>query len=311
MSITEWSFNTAGTGPVDYPLMNRLACLLIVLAIVSPMAAIAAVQIVDDSGAKLTLTAPAARIASLAPGATEMLFAAGAGDHVVATVEYSDVPAAAKRVPRIGDVVSVDIERLVAAHPDVVVIWPGGGNAAQIAKVAKLGIPLYRQEVSHVADLPGAIRRLGRLAGTSAVAEQYAQDLEARLARLSQHGGSGQPVTALLQVWNRPLYTVGGHQLMSDALSICGVQNVFGDLNEAGPAIDVEAVLARNPDLIIAAAPASEAAEWLADWKRFPSLKAVRSGRLIVFADERLSRLGPSVVEATEHLCKAIDAGGK
>src|SRR5581483_8348487 len=127
--------------------MNRPACLLIVLAIVAPMAAIAAVQLTDDSGAQLTLAAPAARIVSLAPGATERLFAAGAGDHVIATVEYSDVPPAAKRVPRIGDVVSVDIERLVAVHPEVVVIWPGGGNAAEIEKIARLGIPLYRQEV--------------------------------------------------------------------------------------------------------------------------------------------------------------------
>ena len=95
---------------------------------------------------------------------------------------------------------------------------------------------------------------------------------------------------------------------MSDALSICGVQNAFGDLNEPGPAVDVEAVLARNPDFIIAAAPPGEAAGWLADWKRFPSLKAVRSGRLIAFEDERLVRLGPSLVEATEELCKAIDA---
>jgi iron complex transport system substrate-binding protein len=225
---------------------------------------------------------------------------------VIATVEYSDVPAAAKRVPRIGDVVSVDIERLVAAHPDVVVIWPGGGNAAEMEKITKLGIPLYRQEVSHLADLPESIRRLGRLAGTSPVAERNAQDLAGRIAGLSRRHAAGPQRTALLQVWNRPLYTVGGHQLMTDALRLCGVRNVFGDLNEPGPAVDVEAVLARNPDIIIAAAPHGEAAEWLADWKRFPNLRAVRSGQLIPFEDERLSRLGPSLVEATEALCRLL-----
>jgi iron complex transport system substrate-binding protein len=294
-------------GPARLPLMNRrLACLLILLAIGAPMAAIAAIQVTDDSGAQLTLAAPASRIVSLTPGATEMLFAAGAGDHLIATVEYSDIPAEAKRVPRIGDVVSVDIERLVAAHPDVVVIWPGGGNAAEIQKVAKLGIPLYAQEVGHLADLPDSIRRLGRLAGTLAVAERSAQDLATRLARLSQQHEGANRLTALLQVWNRPLYTVGAHQLMTDALRLCGVRNVFGDLNEPGPAVDVEAVLARNPDIIIAAAPPGEAAGWLADWKRFPRLKAVRSGRLIAFEDVRFSRLGPSVVEATEALCRLI-----
>jgi iron complex transport system substrate-binding protein len=286
--------------------MTRPAWLFIVLAILSPMVAIAAIQVTDDSDTKLTLAAAATRIVSLAPGATEMLFAAGAGDHVIATVEYSNVPAAAKRIPRIGDVVSVDIERLVAAHPDVVVIWPGGGNAAEMEKVAKLGIPLYRQEVNRLADLPDSIRRLGRLAGTSPAAERSALDLAARLAKLAQGHSAQEARTALLQVWNRPLYTVGSHQLMTDALRLCGVRNIFGDLNEPGPVIDVEAVLARNPDIIIAAAPHGEAARWLADWKRFPSLKAVRSGGLIPFEDERFSRLGPSVVEATEALCSLL-----
>jgi iron complex transport system substrate-binding protein len=284
----------------------RRQLLPIVLAMTSSVAAGAPLQVTDDSGAQLTLAVPANRIASLAPGSTEMLFAAGAGKQVIATVEYSDEPEAARRVPRIGDVVSVDIERLVAAHPDVVVIWPGGGNAAEIGKVARLGFPLYRQEVSRLADLPDAIRRLGKLAGTSPAADSFASELTKRLAALSTNYGTGKRLTALLQVWSHPVYTVGGRQLMSDALQLCGARNVFGDLDEPGPSIDTEAVIARNPDIIIAVAPQGEAAAWLADWKKFPSLHAVRSGRLIPFEDNRFSRLGPSVVEATEELCKLI-----
>src|SRR5262249_575009 len=128
VSITKCTFNVAAA---KLGFMNRRRWLPILLAILSPVAAaVASIQITDDAGTQLTLAAPAKRIVSLAPGATEMLFAAGAGNQVIATVEYSDEPEAAKRVPRIGDVVSVDIERLVATHPDVVVIWPGGGNAA-------------------------------------------------------------------------------------------------------------------------------------------------------------------------------------
>jgi ABC-type Fe3+-hydroxamate transport system substrate-binding protein len=155
------------------------------------------------------------------------------------------------------------------------------------------------------------VRRLGALAGTGAAAERAAHDIEARLAALTRTygagaAGAGKRPTVLLQVWNRPIYTIGGQHLMSDALSICGARNLFADLPEAGPVVDTEAVIARNPDIIITAAPPGEGAAWLADWKRFATLAAVRSGRLVVFEDQALSRLGPSVIDATEGLCRTI-----
>ena len=260
----------------------------------------------DDAGFVVTLPSHPRRIVSLAPGATEMLFAAGAGPQVVATVEYSDEPAAAKQVPRIGDVVAIDLERLVALRPEVTVVWPGGGNPAQIEEIGRMGIPLYRQQVNSLADLPGSLRRLGVLAGTSAVAEQAARSIEARLSGLAHKYANDQHPTVLLQVWNHPIYTVGGTHLMSDALQLCGARNVFGDLRELGPVVDIEAVVARNPDIIVAAAPPGSGPEWVADWQRFRALRAVRNGHVIVFDDKRLTRLGPSVVDATEELCKVL-----
>jgi iron complex transport system substrate-binding protein len=273
-------------------------------------AALAARAVTDDSGRVLTVRAAPLRIVSLSPGGTEMLFAAGAGPEVEATVEYSDVPPAAKRVPRIGDAVSIDLERLVRAHPDVVVAWPAGGNPAQREKIARLGIPVYDQQARRLADLAPSIRRLGRLAGTETEAEAAARGIEARLAALERTfadaaGASAHP-SVLLEVWNRPIYTVGGRQLMTDALGLCGARNVFADLPEAAPVVDIEAVIARDPDIIIAAGPPGESAGWLADWKRFGTLRAVRSGRLLAFEDQGLSRLGPSVLDATEALCRAI-----
>jgi iron complex transport system substrate-binding protein len=239
-----------------------------------------------------------------------MLFAAGAGAQVVATVEYSDVPPEAKRVARIGDAVSIDLERLVRIHPDVVVAWPSGGNPAQRQKIARLDIPVYEQQARRLRDLAPSIRRLGALAGTESQAEAAARGIEARLAALERtyagaERGARHP-SVLLEVWNRPIYTVGGQHLMTDALELCGVRNVFGDLPEAGPVVDIEAVIARDPDIIIAAGPPGESAGWLVDWKRFGTLKAVRNGRLLAFEDQALSRLGPSVLDATEELCRAI-----
>ncbi len=267
-----------------------------------------AIVISDDTGQRVSLPHAPRRIISLAPSATEMLFAAGLGDRVVATVEYSDEPPAATQVPRIGDVTAVDIERLVAMHPDLAVVWPGGGNPAQTDKIARLGIPIYRQQVNRLAELPASLRRLGALASDKSVADRAARNLEEVLARLARQYGGGKHPTVLLEVWNRPLYTVGGTHLMSDALTLCGGRNVFADLKELGPVISTEAVIARNPDIIVAAAPPGEGASWLEEWKRFGSLNAVRNRRLISFEDQRFVRLGPSVVSATEGLCKALAA---
>jgi len=267
-----------------------------------------AVSVTDDTGRSITLAHAAQRIASLAPGATEMLFAAGAGDQVIATVEYSNDPPQARRVPRIGDAAAIDIERLVALHADVVVVWPEGGNPAQIAAVERVGLPVYREKVDAFSEFPGSLRRLGALAGTGAAAERAAREFEAQLAALTQRYAGGAPVSVLLQIWDRPVYTVGGTHLISDSLRLCGARNVFGDLREAAPVVDVEAVIARNPDMIIAAAPPGAAATWLAAWRPFGTLKAVRDGRLIAFEDERLTGLGPSALAATAALCQLIDA---
>jgi iron complex transport system substrate-binding protein len=264
----------------------------------------------DDLGSAVEVAPAPLRIVSLTPGATEMLFAAGAGGQLIATVQYSSEPAAARAVPRIGDVATIDMERLVALRPEVVIAWPAGGNPAQRAKIAALGIPLYQQQVARLADLPGSLRRLGALAGTGPVAEQTAAALEARLAALERTYAAATPLrqqpTVLLQVWNRPIYTVGGRHLMSDALALCGARNVFGDLPEPGPLVDTEAVIARNPDIILAAAPTGEGATWVADWQRFPGLAAVRNHRVVAFENQALSRLGPSVLDATEELCRTI-----
>jgi iron complex transport system substrate-binding protein len=294
------------TMPTFKSLFSLLSITLLALLKAGEPAAAGTITVLDDTGQPVTLAAYPTRIVSLAPGATEMLFAAGAGKQLIATVEYSDEPPAARRVPRIGDVVAIDMERLLALRPDLAVVWPGGGNPAQIEEIGRLKVPVYRQQVNTLADLPGSVRRLGSLAGTSAVAEEAARNIEARLAKLSRTYGNGRHPTVMLEAWNHPLYTVGGTHLMSSALQLCGARNVFGDLRELGPVVDVEAVVARNPDIIVAAAPPGTGDDWLADWKRFGTLNAVRKGNLIKFEDQRLTRLGPSVVDATEALCRVL-----
>ncbi|MEJ0036235.1 MAG: cobalamin-binding protein [Gammaproteobacteria bacterium] len=280
---------------------------LLVVAGLPAFAATDGITVVDDAGRKVTLPRAPQRIVSIAPGATEMLFAAGAGARVIATVEFSDEPAEAKKVPRIGDSNAVDMERVVALRPDVVVVWEGGSNVAQVDRLEKLNVPLYRHRVTRLGDIPMSLRRLGALADTRAAAEAAAHDVETRLASLEKrYAQAAQKPTVLLEVWNRPIYTVGGAQMMTDSLRLCGARNVFGDLKEQGPSVDTEAVIGRDPQIIVAVAPPGLSQEWLAEWKRFTTLRAVRDGRLVPFEDSRLSRLGPSAVGGTEALCEAL-----
>lgn len=269
----------------------------------------ARVTVTDDFGRRVTVRYPPERIVSLAPGATEMLIAAGADRQLAATIRYSGQPASESKLPKIGTADSVDMERLIAVRPDVVVVWPDGNNPAQIATIERLGIPVYRQEADTLQDIGASLRRLGRLTGTRRVADREAGRLEARLASLrKRYAGAGRRPTVLLEVWNRPLYTVGGKELMSDALRVCGARNVFADLPQRAPAIGIGAVLARDPDMIIAVAPPGSGASWLARWRRFPFLRAVRTGRLLAFEDQRLSGLGPGIIDATAALCRKIAA---
>ncbi len=261
----------------------------------------------DDYGHNVTVRYPPQRIVSLAPAATAMLSAAGAWDQVVGTIEYSGQPASERRLADVGSAYAIDMERLIALRPDVVVVWPDGNNPAQIAAIERLGLPVYRQEVVTLDGIGDSLRRLGKLTGRVGAADRAARSLEVKLEELRRrYSNVRNPPTVLLEVWDRPLYTVGGRELMSDALRVCGARNVFADLPERAPAIGVEAVLARNPDIIIAAAPPGKAGSWLAQWQRFPSLRAVRTGQLMAFEDQRLSGLGPGAVDATETLCRGI-----
>jgi len=267
----------------------------------------------DDERHRMQLAGPARRIVSLAPGATAMLFAAGAGALVVGTSDFSDEPVAARRVPRIGDSHGFDLERVLALRPDVVVVWSGGTAPAQIERLVHAGLRVYRHRVARLDEFAPSLERFGALAGTAAQAQRAAADFAARLEALRTRyaaapaGNAERARTILLQVWDQPLYTVGGAELLSDVAATCGYRNLYAELPDAGPAVAVESVLARNPDVILSLAgdPAS-AASWARRWQAYPVLAAVRSGHVLAWSDQRLSRFGPATLDATEALCRAL-----
>ena len=290
---------------------SRVAILTVCLAALAGASrgAAPAWQVHDDEGRLISLPAPPQRIVSLSPGATAMLFAAGGGARVVGTSEFSVEPAAARAIARIGDSHGFDLERILALRPDLIVAWTGAFSAAQLLPFERAGLPVYRHRVVRLDDLPTAITRLGALLHTQTTASQSAAGLNARITALRARYHRDAAPRLLLQVWDRPVYTLGGEQLLSDAIEACGYRNVYAELRDAAPAVSLESIAARDPDVILAlAADARTAQEWLGRWRALPQLRAVRHGRLHSFVDARLSRLGPEAVDATEALCAQLAA---
>jgi len=282
---------------------------LVALALVSGAFAAApnTREVHDDTGAPVRVPVDNCRIVSLAPGTTAMLFAAGAGHCLVGTIAHSKEPAEAEKIPVVGDAETLDFENLLALRPTVVVVAVDVVQRVRIDRIRELGIPVYEVHVTSLGQMSASIRALGALTNTPAVANREAGRLDERLAAIAARYRERAPVRVLYQIWDQPIYTIGGKHVINDALTLCGASNIFADLSTAAPAVTREAAVLRNPDLILVSAPPAPAEEWRAAWARFPTLNAVRNGRVLPYTDERMDRMGPLVVEATAGLCELID----
>lgn len=286
-----------------------LTAVAVLLAV--PMSGVAAAaparQVTDDTGLKVDVPARDCRIVSLAPGTTAMLYAAGAGHCLVATIAHSKEPAEAAAIPVIGDAETLDFEQLIALRPTVVVVAVDVVQRVRIDRIRQLGIPVYEVHVTSLAQMPESLRRLGELTGTREAANASAAKFTSTLHGIETRYRGRALVRVLYQIWDKPIYTIGGKHVITDALRLCGARNVFDDLDTAAPAVTREAAMLRDPQLILVSAPPQAAEEWVTEWRRFPALQAVRSGQLQVFSDERMDRMGPSVIEATASLCEVVD----
>lgn len=282
------------------------SCFLLSLALLAPIAG-ASISVSDDRDQRITLPRPAQRIVSLAPHLTEDLFAIGAGNLIVGAVEYSDYPAAANRIPRIGGYSGFDLERIRALKPDLIVAWQSGNPARQLAQIETLGIPIFYDNSRQLAQVPTVLERLGQLSGTTQQAAAAARQFRQRLANLQQQYSGKAPVRVFYQVWDRPLMTINREQIISDVMRLCGGVNVFGDLPALVPTVDDEAVLQANPQLIATSGEAGANKDALKRWQRWSTLEANRKQQLVLLPPDLLIRMGPRLAEGAEHLCRAID----
>lgn len=270
-------------------------------------AAVAGPSVTDDAGRRIALDEPARRIVSLAPHITEVLYAAGAGDRIVAAVNYSDHPAAAEDLPRVGSYDHLNIEAIVAHEPDLVVAWESGNPGDQVQRLRELGLTVYVTEPRRLASIADTVLRLGTLAGTRDAAIAAADRFRQRLAQLRDRYGSRPTLDVFYQVWDDPLMTVSSDHIISDVIRGCGGRNVFGDLPAIAPRVSLEAVLERDPEVIVASGMGEARPEWLDMWRKWPELTAMEHEHLFFVPPDVLQRHAPRILEGMARMCGQLE----
>ncbi|WP_028226097.1 cobalamin-binding protein [Paraburkholderia ferrariae] len=294
--------------------VRRLAATLALCALQALLVAQTAwatVSAVDDAGNTVTLAAPAQRVVSLAPHVTELVYAAGGGAKLVGAVSYSDYPPEAKAIPRVGDNRLLDLERIIALKPDLIVVWRHGNAQQQLDRLRELHIPLFFSEPRHLDDVATSLTRLGVLLGTSPTAERAARDYRHDIAQLRERYAGRTPVSVFYQVWDQPLMTLNGEHMISDVIALCGGRNVFAALQPLVPTVSTEAVLAANPDAIVTSSQGATAPDkplpGLERWRAWPSLTAMAHGNLFAIDGDLLTRPAPRIAQGAADLCKDLE----
>ena len=245
------------------------------------------------------------RVVTLAPNLAELVYAAGAGETLVGVSAWSDYPPAVAALPQVGDAFAVDEERLTLLQPDLLLAWQSGTPAHLVDDLRAAGYRVETIRTRGLDDVPAALQRIGELTGYAAEAEAAAAAFTAQLEDIgSRHAGRAD-VRVFYQVSARPLYTVNGDHYVSELIDLCGGSNVFADLSELAPTVDVEAVLERDPEALLASTDAGGGAFEV--WQRWAGLAANRYGNRFLMPADEIGRATPRLVAAARAVCAALD----
>lgn len=248
------------------------------------------------------------RLISLAPSFTELVFAAGAGQHLVGVVDYSDYPQTAQTITRVGSLNALNYEAIVQLKPDLILVWRSGSSAQEIQRLRQLGFQLWIRDSQQLEKIPVLIREIGELTGHESQANQEAQRLQHKLQHLRHHYRHRSPIQAFYQLWDKPLITVNGEQFISEALNMCGAENVFADLPLLAPQVNYEAVIQRNPEVILLGGQAERQQNWLNQWQRFNQVEAVAKRQFIEIQSDAFQRPTGRLIDALDGFCQQLDS---
>jgi iron complex transport system substrate-binding protein len=287
---------------IFWPVKVLFCALLLV-----PAVAWAQVCAEDGNGTQVCLPGPAQRIATLSPGATELMWAAGGGSRVVAVVAYSDYPPEATKVASVGNHTRMDLEKLISLKPDLVVGWQSGNPTAQMDMLRQLGFPVFMIEPRTFEQVSTTIERLSVLAGTESVGYPVAQKFRDGIHKLAETYKDAEPVRVFYQVWKDPLITLNDKHLIGRAITLCGGVNVFGELERLAPRVNLEAVLTKDPEAIMVGGLGEENRDWVDDWKSYPEMTAVREHHLFFIPPSLFQRPTPRMLDGTRMACEKLE----
>jgi iron complex transport system substrate-binding protein len=247
---------------------------------------------------------PAQRIVALAPHLAELVYAAGAGERLVGAVAWTDYPPEAAELPRIGDAFRLDLEALAVLQPDLVLAWKGGNPDHMLEQLEQRGYRVVRLAPQRLDDVATHLLEIGRLTGTPEPARRAAESYRSGLDELRREHAGKRELRVFYQVSWRPLYTVGGSQLITEVMALCGGRNIFAELGELAPAVGMEAVIARDPEVILT----SDVQQGeLVEWGRWPGVTAVARGHLYSVNGDLLVRAAPRILQGIREICARLD----
>jgi iron complex transport system substrate-binding protein len=262
--------------------------------------------VVDQAGRRVTVPVNPARIISLAPNITEILFAVGAGDTIVGVSEFSNYPPEAAGLPQVGSYIKPNLEAIIALKPDLVIATADGEKRAEIDRLASLGIPVYIINPRTIAGVIATVREIGRLSGREGQGEEKAREMEEAVDRIRALVAGLPQVTALLVLNTNPLITVNGNTFQDEMIRAAGGINIAAAELIRYPTLTYEQVVVRAPGVIIMTtmSPGEDYRSVVAGWARFTTVPAVRSGRIFVVDSDIVDRPSPRMVEGLEALAR-------
>ena len=280
---------------------------MIILAWLSVITA-AEVVVVDDNGQQIKLAVPAKRIVSLAPNITEVLFHIGAGEKIVGADEYSNYPEEAKDILRVNNHAAANYELILSLEPDLVIAWQSGNGNKIIDPLRKLGIPVFVVETNKMDAIPSLFRRFGKLSGHGDQAEQRAHEFSRRLQELRAAQAGKSVIKVFYQIWDEPLITLNGEHMVSDIINLCGGVNVFSDAIPLVPYVNIETVVAADPEVIIAGGSREERPAWFESWQKWSGISAVINQHIYLIPSDLMQRHSARILDGMELMCAHLDS---
>lgn len=264
------------------------------------------VSVKDDRGKTVVLSRPARRIVTLAPHLTELVFAAGAGRQLAGVARFSDFPPAARDIPQIGDSARMEFERIVALKPDLILAWRSGNAPADVERLESLGFPAFVSEPARIGDVPRVLRSIGTLAGTLPEASHAAAEFEREVRALRERFAKAPRVRVFYMIWRKPLMTVNGAHLISDAITLCGGENVFAGIRQLTPPVTLEAVIAAKPQAVLGGSDPAGGDTFAAEWRAFAP-PPLRQLPVFYVNPDVIQRPTQRIVEGARAICSALE----